>query len=119
MPVEIAQLQAITEPAKVLGGANFFKVMGFSYLEPLGGAPVLRIECWAAKKTPGSPGDPNASPPVPATPDTYETVRAWTEVVTGADLTALAAVVVSGTLYATIKDALYAYLQGKGIFPAS
>lgn len=110
MPVETVQPQPISEQAKVLGDANYFKVLGFSYVESnpnSADTPSLTIQCYAGNKVLNEDGVTYH----------YETVRVWQVNVDEADLQVLASTVVSGTLYTTIRDALYAYLQGKGIFP--
>lgn len=112
MPIETAQPQTITQPAQTLGQANYFKVLGFSYVESAPNSadtPSLMVHCYAANKVLNADGVTYR----------YVTVRSWQVSVTGADLQALAATVVSGTLYDVIKAQLYVYLQSKGIFPAS
>lgn len=111
MPLETTQLQSITEPAKVLGQANYWKILGFSYTESNPNstdAPSLMIHCYAGTKTLNADGVTHR----------YATVRSWEVSVVGADLQAIAATVVSGALYDAIKNVLYAYLQRKGEFPA-
>lgn len=110
MPLTTAQPQTITEPAKILGSANYWQVLGFQYVEGNPNskdAASLMIHCYAANKTLDADGVTYR----------YATVRSWEVSVGGADLQALASTVVNGALYATIKQALYSYLQLKGQFP--
>lgn len=110
MPIETTQPQTIMEPSRTLGQANYWKVLGFQYTEPNPNstdAPSLMIHCYAGAKTLNADGVTYR----------YVTVRSWQVSVTGSDLQALAATVVSGALSDMIKAQLYAYLQRKGEFP--